>query len=159
MRDLLQQWRAAGQESNANKRLAYLRKLASSFHIDVGRADNSSLVKLSNRIGQEFVQRVSALRLWRPMGASTSGSAATAAHGEQSDAAELALGAEGMRQMLHGAPSMPFPWDDVQSPVRVMLNNRVEVNRVHVWHVYMEHALGVMDLCFHRWRAHLSVPP
>ena len=90
VRDLLQQWRAAGQESNAHKRRAYLRKLASSFHIDVARADNQSLAKLSNRIGQEFVQRVSALRLWRPMGASTSGSAATAAHGEQSDAAELA---------------------------------------------------------------------
>ena len=96
VRDLLQQWRAAGQESNAHKRRTYLRKLATSFHIDVARKDNDSLVKLSNRIGQEFVQRVSALRLWRPMGASTSGSAATAAHGEQSDAAELALAAEGM---------------------------------------------------------------
>ena len=81
------------------------------------------------------------------------------ANGEQSDAAELALAAEGMQQILHGAPSMPFPWDDVQSPVRVMLNNRVEVNRVDVWHVYMEHALGVMVMCFYRWRAHLSVLP
>ena len=82
---------------------------------------------------------------------------------ESSGGAELPLLAREevptMLQMLHGAPSMPFPWDDVQSPVRVMLNNRVEVNRVDVWHVYMEHALGVMVMCFYRWRAHLSVVP
>ena len=62
-----------------------------------------------------------------------------------------------MLQMLHGAPSMPFPWDGVQSLVRLMLNNRVAVNRLDVWDVYMQHAHGVMVMCFYRGQAHLIV--
>ena len=38
----------------------------------------------------------------------------------------------GNEEILHGAPSMPFPWDDVQSPVRTLLNNRIDISRVGV---------------------------
>ena len=52
--------------------------------------------------------------------------------------------------------TMLVPWDDIESPVRVMLNNGIDVNRVGVWQLYAELAVGVMVVCFVRWRAHLG---
>ena len=52
--------------------------------------------------------------------------------------------------------TMLVPWDDIESPVRVMLNNGIDVNRVGVWQLYAEFAFGVMVVCFGRWRAHLG---
>ena len=43
-------------------------------------------------------------------------------------------------------------WDDMESPVRIMMSVGMEVNRVGIWQLSTQLAYGVVTLCCAYWR-------
>jgi hypothetical protein len=102
LRNLLELWRKVREQTTVRGQRDYLRQVARSFTITVVRKEAGSPYLVSRKISEAFVVRVSALRTWdavRDRRSSSSASAATVfpgpPHGRDSDAAELAGGAEG----------------------------------------------------------------
>ena len=102
LQNLLEMWRAVEEHRTFLEQKRYLRRVAKTFQVVVGRNKDSSVGVLSDKLKEAFVQRVSGLRMWQAMGTRGSASSASSAavlpapsRGEDSDAAELADSAEG----------------------------------------------------------------